>query len=197
MASIPERITTDRLMVRCWEPSDAPALRSAIDASLGQLRSWLPWAVTEPSPLEELGARLEGFRERFRAGEDWAFAVLDRASGGVLGGAGLHRRAAADALEIGYWLRVEAVGHGYATEVVEALARAALEHGGVERVEIRCDPRNARSVAVARRAGFRHVTTLAAEARSPEGQPRDTMIWERRAPGRHFPEPVGPADGGG
>ncbi len=197
MPPIPERLTTERLLVRCWEPSDAPALRVALDASLGQLRDWLPWAVNEPAPVEELAARLESFRERFRAGEDWAFAVLDRTTGAVLGGAGLHRRAAADALEVGYWLRVEAVGRGLATEVVNALARAALEHGAVDRVEIRCDPRNVRSVAVARRAGFRHLRTLTGDALTPSGEPRDTMVWERRQPGRHFPEPEGPAAGGG
>ncbi len=197
MPSIPEPLVTERLLLRCWEPSDAPALRAALDASLGQLRDWLPWAVTEPSPVEELAARLDGFRERFRAGEDWPFAILDRPTGAVLGGAGLHRRAAADALEIGYWLRVEAVGRGLATEVVDALARAALEHGGVDRVEIRCDPRNLRSVAVARRAGFRHLRTLTGDTLTPAGEPRDTMLWERRRPSRHFPEPDGPAAGGG
>lgn len=59
------------------------------------------------------------------------------------------------------------------------------------------DPRNVRSVAVARRAGFRHVKTLVGDALSPSGAPRDTMVWVRSAPGRHFAEPDGPAAGGG
>jgi len=191
--SIPERFTTERLLVRSWEPADAPALRAAIDASLDQLREWLPWAVAEPTPVEELAIRLEGFGHRFRVGEEWAFGVFDLRSGDVLGGAGLHRREAPDALEIGYWLRADAVGRGLATEVVEALARIALGSGGRTRVEIRCDPRNARSVAVARRAGFRHLRTLVAHLRTPGGEPRDTMVWERC----YFPEPDTPATAGG
>ena len=193
MASIPERITTDRLVLRCWEPADAPALRRAIDASLDQLRAWLPWAIAEPTPVEELAIRLEGFARRFRAGEEWAFGVFDLRSGEVLGGAGLHRREAADALEIGYWLRADAVGRGLATEAVEALARTVLAPGGATRVEIRCDPTNARSIAVARRAGFRHLRTLVSHASTPGGEPRDTMVWERG----YFVAPVGPAAGGG
>ena len=193
MPSIPGRITTERLLLRCWEPSDAPALRAAIDASLDQLREWLPWAIAEPTPVEELAIRLEGFAHRFRAGEDWAFGVFDLRSGEVLGGAGLHRREAPDALEIGYWLRAGAGGRGLATEAVEALARIALAPGGEGRVEIRCDPRNVRSIAVARRAGFRHLRTIVAGASTPGGQPRDTMVWERR----YFPDPDAPPAAGG
>jgi RimJ/RimL family protein N-acetyltransferase len=191
--SIPERITSERLLLRCWEPADAPALRAAIDASLDDLREWLPWAIAEPTPVEELAIRLESFAHRFRAGENWAFGVFDLRRGEVLGGAGLHLRAAADALEIGYWLRAGAGGRGLATEAVEALARVALAPGGLTRVEIRCDPKNARSIAVARRAGFRHLRTLVADASTPGGQPRDTMVWERC----YLPEPETPPTEGG
>ena len=179
MAPIPERITTPRLLVRCWRPDDAPALRAAIDASLPQLREWLPWAMGEPFPVEEVSRRLAEFRERFLAGEDFAFGLFDPASGAVLGGAGLHRRSAPGALEIGYWIRAGATGRGLATEAVEALARAAFDHG-VDRVEIRCDPRNTASVAVARRAGFRYLSTLEGDRTTPGGAPRDTVVWERR-----------------
>ncbi len=76
--------------------------------------------------------------------------------------------------------------------VAEAITRLALELGGVERVEIRCDPRNIRSIAVARRAGFRHLTTLERDTTTPSGAPRDTMVWER-----YFEDPDTPAVGGG
>jgi len=193
MIRIPERITSDRLLLRCWEPPDAPGLRAAIDVSLEQLREWLPWAVGEPTPVEELAIRLEGFAHRFRVGDEWAFGVLDLHGGEVLGGAGLHRREAPDALEIGYWLRADAVGRGLATEAVEALARVALGTGAVTRVEIRCDPRNTRSIAVARRAGFRHLRTLVAHSTSPAGETRDTMVWERG----YLLDPAIPATAGG
>ena len=180
MPRFPERLTTERLQLRCWDPEDAPALRAAIDGSLLQLREWLPWAMTEPSPIEELASRLRDFGERFQAHQEWMFALLDLRTGALLGGAGLHRRAAADALEIGYWLTVEARGQGLATEAVMALARLALGPAGAARVEIRCDPRNERSIAVARRAGFRHLRTLTGDTTTPVGEPRDTMVWERR-----------------
>jgi RimJ/RimL family protein N-acetyltransferase len=44
-------------------------------------------------------------------------------------------------------------------------------------VEIHCDPNNVRSSAVPRKLGFCHEATLRHRAFTPEGQPRDTMIW--------------------
>ena len=42
------RIHTQRLVLRCWQPTDAPLLKAAIDANLEHLRPWLPWAQYEP-----------------------------------------------------------------------------------------------------------------------------------------------------
>lgn len=36
------RIVTPRLVIRCWNPPDAPLLKAAIDASLDHLRAWMP-----------------------------------------------------------------------------------------------------------------------------------------------------------
>ena len=49
----PYRIETERLVLRCWDPRDAPLLKDAIDSSLDHLRPWMPWAREEPKPLEE------------------------------------------------------------------------------------------------------------------------------------------------
>lgn len=45
------RIHTQRLVVRCWEPRDAPLLKAVLDESLDHLRPWMPWAQNEPEPL--------------------------------------------------------------------------------------------------------------------------------------------------
>lgn len=177
----PARLVTARLVVRAWQPEDAPLMREAIDASLAHLRPWMPWAVHEPLALEATIALLERFRDDFAAGRDFPYGIFTRDEREVLGGTGLHPRIGPDAIEIGYWLRETATRRGYATEAVEALTRVALEDLGLSRVEIRCDPRNSASAAVPRRLGYRHVTTLEANALTPAGEPRDTMVWERKA----------------
>ncbi|MGQ9815431.1 MAG: GNAT family N-acetyltransferase [Candidatus Roseilinea sp.] len=46
-------------------------------------------------------------------------------------------RAGANAREIGYWIHVDHIGHGYATEAVAALTRAGFEIDHVQRIDIR------------------------------------------------------------
>jgi RimJ/RimL family protein N-acetyltransferase len=172
------RLVTPRLVVRCWQPADAPLLKSAIDASLDHLRAWMTWAMSEPSDLPAIEARLSRLRDQFLEGQSWLYGIFDPAEREVVGGLGVHRRADPTLVEIGYWLRVDRTGRGYAAEAVNAVTAIAFEELGVDRVEIRCDPRNLRSAGVPRRIGYRHTHTIESDATTPDGQPRDTMVWE-------------------
>ena len=147
-APLPERIETERLLLRCWRPEDAPWLKDAIDSSLAELKTWMVWATHEPSSIEVLAERLRGFRDDFRAGRSWTYGIFDRADTQVVGGAGLHARGGPGVLEIGYWIRTDATRHGYATEAAATLTAVAFEFAAIARVEIRCDPRNLRSAAI-------------------------------------------------
>ncbi len=80
--------------------------------------------------------------------------------------------AAADYLEIGYWLDRQATGQGYATEAARALFDLARRVPGIAQVEIHCDPRNLPSAAVPRRLGFRLVDDGSAAEPGAAG-----MIW--------------------
>jgi RimJ/RimL family protein N-acetyltransferase len=171
------RVHTPRLVVRCWNPADAPLLQAAVEASAAHLRPWLPWAAAEPRSLDARIEDLRRFRGNFDLGADFTCGIFDRAEARVLGGTGLHPRAHEQMLEIGYWIHVDHVGRGLATEAAAALTRVAFEVSRVRRVEIRCDPLNARSAAVPARLGFRHEATLRGDAQAPDGTPRDTMVW--------------------
>src|SRR5262249_38083416 len=60
----PYRLESERLVIRCWSPEDAPLLKDAVDRSLEHLRPWMPWTPDEPEELEVVAARLRGFRAR-------------------------------------------------------------------------------------------------------------------------------------
>jgi RimJ/RimL family protein N-acetyltransferase len=174
----PYRIVTERLVVRCWDPVDAPLLKEAVDSSLEHLRPWMPWARDEPTPLEDKIQLLRMFRGRFDRDEDFTYGVLDREEKRVLGGTGLHARSGDGALEIGYWIRADSTGRGYAREVTAALTRVAFAVSGVVRVEIHVDPRNERSLAVPRSLGFAEEATL--RGRLPPlagGARRDEVVF--------------------
>jgi RimJ/RimL family protein N-acetyltransferase len=148
------RIVTPRLVVRCWEPRDAPLLKEAIDSSLDHLRPWMPWAQHEPQTLAEKVELLREFRGQFDLGANSVYAIFAAGEERVLGGTGLHPRIGPDGLEIGYWVRADAVGQGYATEATAALTRVAFEVADVDRVEIRCAPANHASAAIPPKLGY-------------------------------------------
>jgi RimJ/RimL family protein N-acetyltransferase len=178
MIDPPYRIVTERLVVRCWEPSDAPLLRDAIDSSLEHLRRWMPWAHEEPRTPESQVALLRRFRGEFDLGQTFVYGIFDAGEKEVVGGTGLHRRIGEDALEVGYWIRASRVGQGLATEVTAALTRVAFEVSGVDRVEIRVDPANAASLAIPRKLGFAEEATLRRRLEPFEdGDPRDVVVF--------------------
>ena len=150
----PYRIETERLVVRCWEPRDAPLLRDALDTSLEHLRPWMPWAAAQPQDLDTTFEQLRAFRGHFDSGVEFIYGIFDRDEQAVLGGAGLHPRIGAGALEIGYWIRASAVRNGFMSEAAAALTRVAFSVCRVHRVEVRIDPANEASCGVPRKLGF-------------------------------------------
>lgn len=178
---IPESIDAGPAILCRWDPRLAPALKAAIDETLDGLKAWVPWGKGEPSELPVIVARLETFQREFGPGPNWAFAILDRATGAVLGGIGLHGRVGPTAIEIGYWVRTSATGRGVASASVVALTAVAMA-AGVSHVEIHCDPRNVASARVAARAGYEHTETRPRDYTAIGGEPRDTMVWVFRHP---------------
>lgn len=177
MKSPAYRIETERLVVRCWDPADAPKLKEAIDSSIEHLRAWMPWAYNEPQTLEEKVALLRGFRGQFDKDEDFVYAIFDREESRVLGGSGLHTRIGEHAREIGYWIRADAEGNGYVTEAVAALTRVGFELEGLERIEIRVEPANARSRRIPERLGYAEEATLRGRVRNAKNEPRDVIVY--------------------
>ena len=150
----PYRIETERLVVRCYDPRDASLLKEAIDASVEHLRPWMPWIRFEPQTLEQKVELLRGFRGEFDRGTNFPYGIFNRDETKQLGGCGLHERGGEGSLEIGYWVAVDAIGQGIATEITAVLTRAAFEICGLDRVDIQVEPRNERSLAIPRKLGF-------------------------------------------
>ena len=175
----PYRIETPRLVLRCWDPRDAPLLKDALDSSLDHLRPWMPWARYEPEPLEAKVDLLRRFRGWFDLGQDFVYGIFSRDESEVVGGTGLHTRVGDDAFEIGYWIRVSRTGEGLATEAAAALTRVAFDVCEVDRVEIRVDPANDRSLAVPQKVGFAEEARLRRRLPPSEGQDglRDVVVF--------------------
>ena len=176
---MPYRIETERLVLRCYQPVDAPLLKATIDASLEHLSIWMPWATQhEPTPLETKIQRLRRMRGDFDLDKDYNFGIFNLDETLLLGGTGLHPRLGAGVLEIGYWMHADYCNQGYAREATGALTQVAFENMGVTRVEIHCNPANQASFAIPRRLGYHHRETRITREEPPSDKVYESMIWE-------------------
>ncbi len=96
--------------------------------------------------------------------------MLDRASGKIVGSISVfHADWQVRSAEIGYGVRSDARGKGYASEALAAVARWALTEGGIQRVWLTTNTDIVASTRVAEKAGFRRDGTLRRAGREDDG----------------------------
>lgn len=171
------RVVTDRLVLRPWNPEDAIALRDLIERGQSHLARFLPWAREVPT-LDEQLAQCRRMRGAFDLGTDLIYAAFLRADERVcVGGSGLHPRVGPNAFEIGYWVDVDHVRRGIATEMAGAMTRVGFEVEGADRIEIHCAAENVASASVPPKLGYVHEATLPRRLANAEGGLSDRRIY--------------------
>lgn len=162
VCAVPVVLVSERLTLESWNASAAEELLPILVTNWEHLSPWIPARVATPQPIQELAERLAANEEKFNANEEWRYAMRLKASHVLLGEVALFPRSSegrvalpfADRVEIGYWLRHDYNGAGLVTEAVRAVIDVAKLLHQFHRIEIRCDPRNTKSVNVPRRLGF-------------------------------------------
>ena len=147
------QLVNDRLLLRAFRLEDADEIYQAVCESKPELTRWLPWCHAEYAPsdtLEFLNLRGQAFRQD----QEHAFAIFERNSGRFAGATGINQidRPARRA-NLGYWLRTDCTGKGFATQATLLVARWAFDQLGLERIEIVAATENIASQRVAVRAG--------------------------------------------
>lgn len=122
-------IETERLILRCFNPSDARVVR--------ELAGNYNVAVTTlnvPHPYEERMAELwiESHLETWNSKTGAAFAVTTKEIDQLIGAVSLMDIEGTQA-EIGYWIGEPFWGNGYCTEAVNALIQFSLNNLGIKR----------------------------------------------------------------
>ena len=166
VATLPDSVRSDELHLRRWVEADAEVLAAAVAANLDHLRPWMPWVGLEPLLLDERRELLRAWERQWRGAGDAVFGVFN-AAGAVVGGCGLHRRIDPKGLEIGYWVHVDHVRQGIATEVARLLTGLAFTVPGVGHVEIHHDQANEASAGVPKALGFHLVEERQDEPSAP------------------------------
>jgi RimJ/RimL family protein N-acetyltransferase len=179
LLEIPDHFETERLLLRAPRVEDAPTLYEAIRESQDELSRWLPWAYEIPT-LNRIKEVLRQAAAAFILREDFMLLLFHWESGVFIGASGLHKVDwSIPQFEMGYWLRMSVQGQGYMTEAVDGITRFAFRDLGAERVEIRVDPRNKRSLAVAERSGYVLEGTLRRIWRTKNGDLTDMHIYSK------------------
>jgi RimJ/RimL family protein N-acetyltransferase len=115
-----------------------------------------PETIRFLGPLSDREARrrLEASAQEWREVGYGRAAVIERASGRFLGRVGLKRWPQFAETELGWALRREAWGQGYATEAARAWLDWASANVDAPYITAMIEPANARSLAVAERLGM-------------------------------------------
>ena len=183
LIDIPERLETERLVLRCPRAGDGEALHDAVSSSLELLRPWAPWAREVPS-VDASEAYCRRMHARFVLREDLVLLIFENAAedrtNPVLGAVGLHRIDwQMRTFELGYWRRAGLDGLGVVTEAVVGLSRMGFDRLAARRIEIRMDDANERSRKVAERAGYTFEALLRQNAITPAGAACSTRVYAR------------------
>ena len=143
---------TERLLIRPWRADDRPSfVAMASDPEVMRfIRGGAPFSEPE---IEEFLARQA--RQEAELGVCMG-AMVEKASGEVVGVAGIQPLGTTGDMEIGWWVMRDRWGRGYATEAGRAALRHVLDALARTRVVAIIDPGNEASVAVATRLGMRY-----------------------------------------
>jgi len=145
-------IDARRLTLRPLADQDVPAL-FAVFSDPETMRYWSRTAMTN---IEEAANLLDEVRDLAVTGALYQWGIARREDDGVIGTCTLHRidRTHARA-EIGYILRRDHWGRGLAHEALVALIGHAFGALALRRLEADIDPRNAASIRLVERLGFK------------------------------------------
>ncbi len=148
---MPFSILTERLEIRPWTPEDRPAFTAlATDPEMMRyMTDGRPWSESEIDAYfarQAHGIETYGF---------WMGALVERATGRVVGLSGLQFLGTTGELEVGYWVAKDLWGLGYASEAAGGIFRHAFEDLGRERMLAITHAQNGASRRVMEKLGMR------------------------------------------
>jgi RimJ/RimL family protein N-acetyltransferase len=158
-------IRSERLDLREFGADD---LGLASEVAAAGEREALPPGV--PVSRDELAEWFANGMHLVGRGDAVHLMMLDRAAGRMIGAISLfHADWEIRSAEIGYGVRSDARGQGYATEALAAVARWALTEGGIQRAWLTTNTDNAASARVAEKVGFCREGILRRAGREDDG----------------------------
>ena len=145
-------LETDRLVLRPFVETDTQRYWEILTAPPVATALYVP----DGFGLDQAWGQMAMWRGQFALRGTGQWAVVERATGRMIGRAGTHRPERDDwpGIEIGWVLDPDRWGNGFATEAGRASVQWAFAHHDVDALFSVILPENAPSAAVAERLGF-------------------------------------------
>jgi ribosomal-protein-alanine N-acetyltransferase len=144
-------IETPRLLLRSWSYTDLPAAAEVY----GDPEVMRFIGAGAPLSLEAMAAMIDRWSRHEAAHGFTLWALVERATGELLGDCGLIHLDGGPEIEVGYRLRRDRWGLGYATEAARACVAHGFEALGLDRVCGVTHPANVASQRVLQKCGMR------------------------------------------
>ena len=154
------RLTSDRLILRPPRTTDVTELRRLLRKNAAHLAPWSPAPppTEDPTSLTAVSKAILRHRREWKRGEAYVLLLAKREEGEPLVGrialGGVMRGVFQNAY-LGYWIDGEHQGRGLMSEAVHAATAFALGEAGLHRVQAAVMPRNAGSLRVLEKVGYR------------------------------------------
>ena len=178
LIEVADTFVGERVLLRAYRTNDAEALFAAINDSREHLYPWYTSFHQKCYDIADVRDLVVRWQARWLLRDGFPMGIFLKDSGQFLGGLGFrlgHWEGRSFALS--YWLRQSAEGHGYMVEAVRLITEYLFTHLSAQRVEIRCDARNQRSAALARKLGFQEEGYLRNGRLAADGVLENTLIF--------------------
>jgi [ribosomal protein S5]-alanine N-acetyltransferase len=186
--AIPLPIETERLILRRFDPDGDSGPMLAVYGDLEVMR-FIPGGAYPG--LDAVRTRLARYAHEHDSLGFSFWAVVERRSGEVIGDAGFGVFRDTGDVELGYSLKRDRWGRGFATEAARSCLAAGFAHLDVRRIVALVDEENARSARVAERIGMARIGTV----RGTNGRPHALFaVSDPRAPQEEDDQPGQPRD---
>lgn len=158
--SLTTRLVTPRLVLRPPRTTDVTEIRRLLRANHEHLKPWNPAPPPgeDSSSITEVSKTVLRQRREWKLGRGFVFMVAERENPtafiGKIALSGIMRGAMSGAY-LGYWMSSDTQGRGYVTEALAAVLDFGFGPAGLHRVQAAIMPRNARSLRVIEKLGFR------------------------------------------
>lgn len=144
-------ITTDRLILRPFQLSDAPrVMEQAGDRAIYEMTLNIPHPYEEGMAEQWIATHASNFYE----GKGVTLAITLKEDATLIGAIGLVASPAHNRAELGYWIGVPYWGNGYCTEAAVALIEYGFETLGYHKVHAHYLAKNPASGRVMEKAGM-------------------------------------------